>query len=158
MKLSPNFTLQELTKSDTAIRLGIPNEPNSDQIAKLQNLCETLLQPVRDKFGPVIITSGFRSEQLCVKIGSSINSQHAKAEAADFEVMGTDNAELADWIYKNLEFDQLILEYYKVGEPNSGWIHCSICDKDPRKQFLHAYRSEGKTKYKPVIGKAKDLV
>ena len=81
-----------------------------------------------------------------------------EAEAADFEVVGTDNAELADWIYKNLEFDQLILEYYKVGEPNSGWIHCSICDKNPRKQFLHAYRSEGKTKYKPVIGKAKDLV
>ena len=83
MKLSENFTLQELTKSDTAIRLGIPNEPNSDQIAKLQNLCETLLQPVRDEFGPVIITSGFRSAELCVKIGSSINSQHAKAEAAD---------------------------------------------------------------------------
>ena len=85
MKLSENFTLQELTKSDTAIRLGIPNEPNSDQIAKLQNLCETLLQPVRDKFGPVIITSGFRSTDLCVKIGSSINSQHSKAEAVDFE-------------------------------------------------------------------------
>ena len=83
MKLSENFTLQELTKSDTAIRLGIPNEPNSDQIAKLQNLCETLLQPVRDKFGAVIITSGYRSPELCTKIGSSINSQHCKAEAVE---------------------------------------------------------------------------
>ena len=158
MKLSRNFTLQELIKSDTAVRKGIDNNPNADQIEKLKTLCETILQPVRDHFGRVKVTSGFRSEQLCVAINSSINSQHAKAEAADFEVVGTDNAELADWIYKNLEFAQLILEYYKVGEPNSGWIHCSICDKDPRKQFLHAYRSEGKTKYKPVIGKAKDLV
>jgi len=152
MKLSENFTLQELTKSDTAIRLGIPNEPNSDQIAKLQNLCETLLQPVRDKFGPVIVTSGFRSEQLCVKIGSSINSQHSKAEAVDFEVPGTDNAELAYWIKDNIEgWDQMILEFYTIGEPNSGWVHCSIADK-PRKQFLRAFKEDGKTKYKPILG------
>ena len=104
------------------------------------------------------MTSGFRSEQLCIKIGSSVNSQHAKAEAADFECMGVDNAELADWIQKNLEYDQLILEFYTPGEPNSGWIHCSYVSDSPRKQFLHAYKSEGKTKYKPIIGKAKDLV
>jgi len=104
------------------------------------------------------VTSGFRSEALCVKIGSSVNSQHAKAEAADFEVMGTDNSELADWIYDNLDFDQLILEFYDPSEPNSGWIHCSYVPEGGRKQFLHAYKSEGKTKYKPVIGKAKDLV
>ena len=158
MNLSRNFTLQELIKSDTAIRKGIDNNPNADQIKKLKTLCETILQPVRDHFGRVKVTSGYRSPELCSAIGSSVNSQHAKAEAADFEVIGTDNAELADWINKNLDYDQLILEYYKVGEPNSGWIHCSICDKDPRKQFLHAYRFEGKTKYKPVIGKAKDLV
>ena len=158
MKLSRNFTLQELIKSDTAIRKGIDNNPNADQIEKLKTLCETMLQPDRDHFGRVKVTSGYRSPELCAAIGSSVNSQHAKAEAADFEVMGTDNAELADWINKNLDYDQLILEYYKVGEHNSGWIHCSICDKDPRKQFLHAYRFEGKTKYKPVIGKAKDLV
>ena len=145
MKLSRNFTLQELIKSDTAIRKGIDNNPNADQIEKLKTLCETILQPVRDHFGRVKVTSGYRSPELCAAIGSSINSQHAKAEAADFEVMGTDNAELADWINKNLDYDQLILEYYKVGEPNSGWIHCSICDKDARKQFLHAYRFEGKT-------------
>jgi len=72
--------------------------------------------------------------------------------------MGTDNAELADWIYANLEFDQLILEFYTPGEPNSGWIHCSYTTDKPRKQFLWAYKAEGKTKYKPVIGKARDLV
>ena len=158
MNLSRNFTLQELIKSDTAIRMDINNNPNSGQIEKLKALCENILQPVRDHFGRVKVTSGFRSEQLCLKIGSSINSQHAKAEAADFECMGTDNAELADWIYANLDFDQLILEFYTPGEPNSGWIHCSYTPDQPRKQFLHAYKSEGKTKYKPVIGKAKDLV
>ena len=158
MNLSRNFTLQELIKSDTAIRMDIDNNPNADQIEKLKSLCENILQPVRDHFGRVKVTSGFRSEQLCVAIKSSVNSQHAKAEAADFEVMGTDNAELADWIQKNLEYDQLILEFYTPGEPNSGWIHCSYVSDSPRKQFLHAYRSEGKTKYKPIIGKAKDLV
>ena len=158
MNLSRNFSLLELTKSDTAVRKGIDNNPNSDQIEKLKLLCENILQPVRDHFGRVKVTSGYRSPELCIAIGSSVNSQHAKAEAADFECIGTDNAELADWIYTNLEFDQLILEFYTPGEPNSGWIHCSYTTDKPRKQFLWAYKSEGKTKYKPVIGKAKDLV
>ena len=158
MKLSPNFSLRELTKSQTAERKGIDNTPTEEHTENLKLLCENILQPVRDHFGRVKVTSGFRSEQLCLKIGSSVNSQHAKAEAADFECMGTDNAELADWIHANLEYDQLILEFYTPGEPNSGWIHCSYTTDQPRKQFLHAYKSEGKTKYKPVIGKAKDLV
>jgi len=158
MNLSRNFSLQELIKSDTAIRKGINNNPNAGQIEKLKELCENILQPVRDHFGRIKITSGFRSEELCLAIGSSVNSQHAKAEAADFECMGTDNAELADWIYKNLPFDQLILEFYTPGEPNSGWIHCSFVPEERRASFLHAYKNEGKTKYKPVIGKATDLV
>jgi len=158
MELTRNFSLQELIKSDTAIRKGINNNPNSGQVEKLKALCENILQPVRDHFGRVKVTSGFRSEDLCLAIGSSRNSQHAKAEAADFECIGVDNAELADWINQNLEYDQLILEFYTPGEPNSGWIHCSYIDGTPRKQFLHAYKFEGKTKYKPVIGKAKDLV
>ena len=158
MNLSRNFTLSELTKSDTAIRKGINNNPNAEQIEKLKALCENILQPVRDHFGRVKVTSGFRSVDLCLAIGSSQNSQHAKAEAADFECVGVDNAELFDWIKNNLTPDQLILEFYTPGEPNSGWIHCSYTTDQPRKQFLHAYKSEGKTKYKPVIGKAKDLV
>ena len=158
MNLSRNFTLQELIKSDTAIRKGIDNNPNADQIEKLKVLCERVLQPVRDHFGRVKVTSGFRSPELCAAIGSSVNSQHAKAEAVDFECVGVDNAEVADWVYTNCRTDQLILEFYTPGEPNSGWIHCSYTPDQPRKQFLHAYKSEGKTKYKPVIGKAKDLV
>lgn len=159
MKLSRNFSLQELSKSDTAIRKGIDNNPNANQIEKLKLLCENILQPVRDHYGPVLITSGYRSEELCLAIGSSVNSQHAKAEAADFEVMGVDNAELADWIHQNLDYDQLIVEYYKPGEPNSGWIHCSYVEEKSRKQFLWCYRDrDGKTKYKPILGKAVDLV
>ena len=158
MNLSRNFTLSELIKSDTAIRKGINNNPNAEQIEKLKALCENILQPVRDHFGRVKVTSGFRSVDLCLAIGSSSNSQHAKAEAADFECIGVDNAELADWIKDNLPYDQLIVEYYTPGEPNSGWIHCSYIPDQPRASYLWAYRSEGKTKYKPIIGKAKDLV
>ena len=158
MNLSRNFTLQELIKSDTAIRLDINNNPNSGQIEKLKALCENILQPVRDHFGRVKVTSGFRSVELCLAIGSSANSQHAKAEAADFECIGVDNAELADWIYKNLEPDQLILEYYTPGEPNSGWIHASYVEFQPRAQYMRAYKENKKTKYKPIIGRAVDLV
>ena len=158
MQLSRNFSLQELIKSDTAILKGIDNNPNADQIEKLKALCENILQPVRDHFGRVKVTSGYRSPELCSAIGSSVNSQHAKAEAADFECIGVDNAELADWINQNLPYDQLICEFYTPGEPNSGWIHCSYIPDQPRASYLWAYKFEGKTKYKPIIGKAKDLV
>ena len=158
MNLTRNFTLSELTKSDTAIRKGINNNPNAEQIEKLKALCENILQPVRDHFGRVKITSGFRSVELCLAINSSANSQHAKAEAADFECIGVDNAELFDWIKDNLSPDQLILEFYTPGEPNSGWIHCSWVPDNPRKQLLRAYKEDGKTKYKPVIGNAVDLI
>jgi len=104
------------------------------------------------------VTSGFRSPELCVAIGSSINSQHAKAEAADFEVLGVDNAEVADWVYKNCQTDQLILEFYTPGEPQSGWIHASWVEFQPRAQYLRAYRDENKkVQYKPILGKAVDL-
>jgi len=157
MNLSRNFPLSQLIKSDTAIRKGINNNPNAEQIEKLKSLCENILQPVRDHFGRVKVTSGFRSPELCVAIGSSVNSQHARAEAADFEVIGTDNAELFDWIKANLTPDQLILEFYTPGEPNSGWVHCSWVAENPRKQLLRAYREDGKTRYKPIIGDAVDL-
>ena len=98
MQMSRNFSLSELIKSDTAIRKGINNNPNAEQVEKLKALCENILQPVRDHFGRVIVTSCFRSPELCLAIGSSANSQHAKSEAADFECPGVDNAELADWI------------------------------------------------------------
>ena len=149
MNLSRNFTLQELIKSDTAIRLNIDNNPNGDQIDKLKQLCENVLQPVRDQFGRVKVTSGFRSPELCLAIGSSLESQHTKAEAVDFEVNGVDNAEVADWVYKNCDTDQLILEFYREGEPSSGWVHCSYStDLNKKQSLIENYSvSDGFKKY-----------
>ena len=131
MRLSENFTLHELTKSSTAIRLGIENTPNEQQIESLDMLANNILQPVRDQFGSFIVSSGFRCLQLNRIIGSKDTSQHPKGEAGDFEIFTLPNYELAKWIEKNLNFDKLILEFYRSGVPNSGWIHCSyISDKE----------------------------
>jgi hypothetical protein len=153
MKLSANFTLSELIKSQMATRHGIPNEPKADHIDNLKALCINVLQPIRSEFEkPVMISSGYRSPELCVRIGSSINSQHAKGEAADFEIHSVSNKDLALWIKNNLEFDQLILEFHNEAEPNSGWIHCSYSLKTNRNQSLIAYRDEnGKVQYKPGV-------
>ncbi len=115
-------------------------------------ICANILEPVRVHFDkPVIITSGFRSPELCVAIGSSTNSQHAKGEAADFEIPGVSNKELADWIHDNLPYDQLILEFFDGKDPNSGWVHCSHKSEN-RGQYLIAYKDENnKTKYAPAI-------
>ena len=127
MKLSENFSLAEMTKSQTATRKGIDNKPSTEHVENLIHLAETVLQPVREHFGkPVAISSGYRSPALCEAIGSSSKSQHAKGEAADFEIPGVDNMQLATWISKNTIFDQLILEYYEPGDPNSGWVHLSL--------------------------------
>ena len=142
MKLSANFTLEEMTKSQVASRKGIPNNPNATQIDALKELCMNVLQPLRSYYDkPVIVSSGFRSCELCIAIGSSIDSQHSKGEAADIEIMGVDNKELADYIINNLDFDQIILEFYEGG--NTGWIHVSyVSPKENRKQKLKAYRDE----------------
>ena len=151
MKLSDNFSLNELTKSQTAERKGIDNTPGPNHQENLKSLCEMILQPVRDHFGQVVsVSSGYRSPELCVAIESSTQSQHAKGEAADFEIFGVSNKELADWINENLDYDQLILEYWKESDPNSGWVHCSYTDGSNRKQYLRAYKENGSTKYEPI--------
>ena len=152
MNLSNNFTLAELTKSQTAVRKNINNEPGTAEIENLIHLAKTVLQPVREHFGkPVMISSGYRSPELCEAIGSSAKSQHAKGEAADFEIQGVDNMQLATWISKNTIFDQLILEFYEPGDPNSGWVHCSAVKEGPRAQVLKATKVEGKTKYENIL-------
>ena len=78
-----------------------------------------------------------------------IKSQHAKGQAADIEVLSVDNKVLAEWIKNNLVFDQLILEFYKESDPQSGWIHVSYVSENPRKQSLKAYKDKGKTRYIP---------
>jgi len=150
MKLSNNFSLQELTKSQTAERKGIDNTPSEEHQENLKSLCMNVLQPIRDHFGKVVtVSSGYRSPELCTAIGSKTTSQHAKGEAADFEIFGVSNKELADWIHNNINYDQLILEYWNESDPNSGWVHCSFSQGDNRKQYLRAYKENGKTKYAP---------
>ena len=151
MKLTVNFSLNELTKSQTAERKGIDNTPSAEHQGNLQSLCMHVLQPIRDHFSKVVtISSGYRSPELCTAIGSKITSQHAKGQAADFEIFGVSNKELADYINENLEYDQLILEYWKESDPNSGWVHCSYSEGNNRNQYLRAYKEDGKTKYEPV--------
>jgi len=152
MKLSENFSLVELTKSQTAERKGIDNTPSTEHQENLKSLCEMVLQPVRDHFSRVVtISSGYRSEELCLAIGSKTTSQHAKGEAADFEIYGLSNKELADYINENLDYDQLILEYWKESDPNSGWVHCSFSLNGNRKQYLKAYKENGRTKYEQIF-------
>ena len=155
MKLTANITLDELTKSQIAERKGINNNPNPAQIENLKALAVNILQPVRSHFEkPLIISSGLRCAQLCVEIGSSVNSQHVaddNAAAADFEIPGVDNRELALYIKNELNYDQLILEFYKDGEPSSGWIHCSYSRNKNRQQWLRASRVDGKTSYTPWL-------
>ena len=151
MNLTENFSLKELTSSQTAERKGIDNTPSTEHQENLKRLCETVLQRIRDHFGQVVsVSSGYRSVDLCVAIGSSTKSQHARGEAADFEIFGISNKELADWINENLTYDQLILEYWKESDPNSGWVHCSYTNGSNRKQYLRAYKENGSTKYEPV--------
>ena len=155
MKLTANITLGELTKSQTAERKGINNNPGPQQIENIKALAVNVLQPVRSHFDkPLIISSGFRCAQLCIEIGSKITSQHVAdndAAAADFEIPGVDNRELATWIKNELEFAQLILECYRDNEPTSGWIHCSYSTNQNRNQSLRAMREDGKVIYKPWL-------
>ena len=152
MKLSDNFSLLELTKSQTAERKGIDNTPSPEHQENLKLLCAHILQPVRDRFERVVsVSSGYRSEELCLAIGSKITSQHAKGQAADFEIYGLSNQELATYIKENLDYDQLILEYWTPESPNNGWIHCSYNVNVNRKQYLRAYKNEGKTKYEQIF-------
>ena len=152
MKLSANFQLSELVKSQIAERKGISNNPSPAHIDNLKALCVNVLQPIRSHFeAPVMISSGYRSPELCIAIGSKITSQHATGNAADLEVPGIDNKVLATWIKENLEYDQLILEFYRDGEPDSGWVHVSWNSEKNRSNSLRAARDEelGKTIYKP---------
>ena len=153
MKLTANVSLDELIKSQVAERKGINNNPSPMQIENLKALAVNILQPIRSQFDkPLIISSGFRCAQLNIEIGSSVHSEHCadnKSAAADFEISGVDNKELAEWIKSNLEWNQLILEFYREGEPSSGWVHCSYSTDLNKKQSLIAYRQDGKTQYKP---------
>ena len=157
MRLTKNFTLSEFTKSNTALRLGINNEPTKEGVIKL-GLLSAFLQRIRDCIGPLRITSGYRSPQLSEAIGSSSNSQHCRYEAVDLQFVKRNKMDNIQ-IYKaiidlDLDYDQCILEFgknteYVDGEP--AWIHLSWKMSDNRRQTLIAYKDiNNKTKYRPL--------
>ena len=147
MKLSKNFVLSELTKSNTAKRLGIKNEPTKEHMDNLQVLIRDLVQPIRDGIGPIRISSGYRNPELNRAIGGSRKSQHCKGEALDiqfWEMGEMNNKAIYDWVLESgIEFDQMINEF------DFAWIHISLKGEDNRRQVLEAYKDEdGDTKYK----------
>ena len=148
VRLSVNFSLQEYTKSQTATRQGLDNTPNEDHMASAKLLFENVVQKVRDHFGVTVINSGYRGPALNTAVGGSSNSQHCKGEAVDIECPGTGNYDVAKWIEDNLDFDQLILEFYTPGVPDSGWVHVSYKSEGNRKSVLTAMKEDGKTVYK----------
>jgi hypothetical protein len=151
VRLSKNFTLQEFTKSQTAERRGFDNTPVEGHLENAKALFENVVQPVRDNFGVTVINSGYRCGDLNYAIGGSNTSQHCKGEAVDIECPGTPNYDVAKWIEDNLDFDQLILEFYTPGIPDSGWVHVSYKSEDNRKGVLTAMKENGKTIYKPNL-------
>ena len=148
MRLSKNFTLSEITKSNTAKRLGIDNAPNQENLISMQILIRYLIQPLLDKLGPIRISSGYRSPELNRAIGGSTKSQHCKGQALDLQFWKKGemcNKEIYDWVLKSgIEFDQMINEF------DFAWIHISLRpDGKNRKMVLEAYKDEdGDTAYK----------
>jgi zinc D-Ala-D-Ala carboxypeptidase len=152
MNLSPNFSLHELTKSETALRLDLDNTPDEQATENLRLLCEKVLQPVRDHYGKgVKVNSAYRSPESNAAVGGSKTSDHCKGMAADIEIPGVANAELAQWIMDNLEYTQLILEFYTPGIPDSGWVHVSYDPSNLKNQELTATKVAGKTTYLPGL-------
>lgn len=142
MKLSEHFTLAEATKSQAAVRLGIDNAPPLDVVAKLEAVAVNILEPCRANFATQFSPSSwYRSPALNYAIGGADISQHVKGEAVDFEIPGVSNERLARWIADNLEFDQLILEFWKPDDPTAGWVHCSYVASGNRRDIL---RFDGK--------------
>ena len=147
MNLSKNFTLKELTLSQEGERKGIDNTPSQDIVKNLTALCANVLQPLRDKVGTITVSSGYRSPTLNSAIGGAKNSDHTKGMAADIEAVSMNNYDLAFFISKHFKYTQLILEFYRAGEPNSGWVHVSYNPDDLKCQNLTAVKQNGKTVY-----------
>lgn len=159
MRLSKNFTLQELTKSNTALRLGIDNTPTKDGIHKLTILANSILQPIRNEIGPLRVTSSYRSTELNTALGGSPNSQHCRYEAVDCQFVKNgkmDNIKIFEAIQDLcLDFDQCILEFgdstESIDPSYPAWIHISYKIADNRKEVLVAYKDDNnKTKYREL--------
>jgi hypothetical protein len=146
MNLSKHFTLEEFTKSQVGQRLDIDNTPSEEDIENMKLLCENVLEVVRENLGPIHVNSGYRSPALNKAIGGTGTSQHCRGQAADIEVPGVANSDLAKWIMAKCDFDQLILECYTSGVPTSGWVHVSYKSSN-RKQTLTSHMARGRMQY-----------
>jgi len=157
MKLSDNLTLSEVTKSLTAKRLGINNEPDDWVTENLRQVAINIFQPVREYLGvPIYVSSGYRSPELNKAIGGSRRSQHMEGRALDLDadVYGKcTNADIFNYIRENLEFDQLIWEFGDQDNPD--WVHVSfVYDGLNRGRCLKACRDDqGKVYYEVMFGK-----
>jgi len=148
MQLSENFSLKELTVSETATRKGLDNTPNETTIANLKTLTQTILQPLREHYGKSVkVNSGYRSPEVNASVGGSKTSDHCKGQAADIEISGVANGDLAKYIADNFKFTQVILEFYTQGVPDSGWVHVSYDADNLKCQTLTAVKKDGKTVY-----------
>ena len=150
MKLSENLDLSEVTRSESAKRHGINNQPTPEHIENFKLLAEKIFQPIRDHFKvPIRISSGYRSKELNAKIGGSASSQHCKGQAIDIDQDGTSitNRQVFDFIKDNLPFDQLIYEFGDDDNPN--WVHVSYSRHQQRGQVLKAFKLNNQTKYFP---------
>tara|TARA_R100001510_G_C7653148_1_gene211182 strand:- start:1166 stop:1633 length:468 start_codon:yes stop_codon:yes gene_type:complete len=150
MQLSKNLSLAEVTKSATAKRRGISNEPTIEHLENLRAISKDIFQRIRDEFMcPIFISSGYRSIELNKAIGGSLTSQHSKGEALDLDadVYGViTNADIFHFIEDRLPFDQLIWEFGT--DENPDWVHVSYKRNGKnRHQILKAVRVDGKTKY-----------
>ena len=152
MHLTENFSLAEMIKSETALRHGLDNTPPPEVIENLRQLCEHVLQPLRTAYGRGIkVNSGYRSPDVNAAVGGSRTSDHCRGQAADIEIPGIPNYDLAKYIETYFYFTQLILEFYTPGIPDSGWVHVSYNPADLKRQSLTAMRENGRIVYKPGL-------
>ena len=153
MQLSKHLSLAEVTRSDSAKRNGISNEPTAEHLNNFKLLAEKVFEPIREHFKvPIHISSGYRSLALNKKIGGSLTSQHCSGEAIDIDMdgsaSGVTNAQVFKYIKDNLNFDQLIWEFGTSSNPD--WVHVSYeSTGKQRKQILKAVKVGGKTSYVP---------
>ena len=151
MKISPNLTLAEVSKSNTAIKLGIDNEPKGEHLNNMIHTANAIFQPMREHFGkPIFVSSGYRSPELNKAIGGAATSQHCKGEALDLDndaVEYPTNKDIFNYIKNHLDFDQLIWEF------DGAWVHVSYNKDKNRKQVLRALKVNGKTIYQPYTEK-----
>jgi len=153
MKISEHLDLSEVTRSETAKRKGVSNEPTPEHLENFKKLAEHVFEPIRKHFGvPIHISSGYRSKALNAAIGGSATSQHCKGEAIDIDMDGSSNGVtnkmVFDYIKANIKFDQMIWEFGTDTAPD--WVHVSYdSDGKQRGQILKAIKSNGATKYLP---------